>query len=232
MDNTIERCTLRTLMTEQLWKWASKMRIDTEFRYFRWPERNPAKATHVYFESFGGGDYVGDDLMAQANREYVLQELNSEAKEVFSESVPHLDYGYANFVLPLDVELDREQWELFVEEVRYTVEQYPSLDDDRLSTLEMECESAAWKDYGAHDTLRALRSKYGELIDNDALLSSAMALAYADPYGLFGQRLWSRLTENDSGWRETPGSTWIYPDPLKLWRDYNKIRDVFLTPTT
>jgi hypothetical protein len=175
----------------------------------QWAPSPSLPATHVTFRYFGGGDYSGDTLMAQANREYLLGTIDKEHREMVKEWEAHWSFWFVTFAFPLDTPMPESVATAILDAVQES-EDYPILDEDRYSELEIEMHTSNWDNYGWWDALRAITGAFGE----DDVSEAAYSAMKGDPYGEVGDRLRCALEGDNGVEMEYPGATSLWPDPI------------------
>lgn len=120
-------------------------------RYGSWNQR-PAGAW--YFERYlSGSDYSGG-FVCRANYEAFLEEFPDCCEKRWALETPG---GYCTYGLLLHVErAPAEAWEFIVSLV-----DYPSLDDERVSELELEAADDAWDSWGRTDWIKLCAERFG-----------------------------------------------------------------------
>lgn len=110
-------------------------------------------------------DYDGGYTIAKANIKYIEENfeelINTESIDIYKTA-----YSGENCEFNLDSLANDELYEILL-----GIHDYPVVDDDTLSEVEMELENECWDSYGRDDFKKALNEQYGdaaeELSDED-----------------------------------------------------------------
>lgn len=115
------------------------------------------------------------DTITRSNWASFVKALGGESDTVAIERSNHWAVGWVDYLIVDPQDLERVK---LAEELRSRLEDYPVLDEMEWSKLEWNEYLDGWKDYGASDFVRGLKSKFGlsdvaeELLDQDGELQS------------------------------------------------------------
>lgn len=146
--------------------WLEKDAVDDDYAHFTQVDHKKSYYHTIPLfnvEYAGGSDYSGGTV-TKANYDTFLEMKNEENLEPFILELTghHSSYGIA-------IRLDKGEVPQELLDAVEQLEDYPILDEEHLSEVEMEREGEDWESWGRSDWLRALRAefiKYEEEFDD------------------------------------------------------------------
>jgi hypothetical protein len=173
-------------------------------------DKADGRTVYVLPDMMSGGDYSNTGLVQKSNYRVFLERFGklSGVHKVYG--------GFGTYAIAIRHDLTESNEE--IKEVLSKLEDYPLIDEDDHSQLEMEEQGIAWKDWARRDFIRALLELDGiaEKFDEDSLAKILRRKLYKtrrkfDPYETLFYNAAEAINEC---WEDDGGSMGIHVDKV------------------
>lgn len=139
--------------------------LDQGFNCPKWPlERYNSfdwkvspSGRYLIDDFLSGSDYSNSSLIQVSN----VQVWEETFKDSEGKKWCKIHGGYGTFAIVIDTEQSAPEMNEFLDALAC----YPSIDDDRLSELEMEAQNEAWDNWGYKEFVKALEKRFEHDLD-------------------------------------------------------------------